>query len=187
MLDFWLESPILTTRCQRQFKMQVEFMHPCAHVYFNKSNGMAVVAPMHVNQDGIGYEQEVTCQLPTGHSPDHLGEAVKEALSCFSEKPCDLRLWKKADWPAFRASGLSSVARFEREFTAISVRYLNSSGAVAQAEVALKDDSGIGVFCTFNPRLPGRTIGDKLAALVRTFAAASQAEQGSPTKAGQQI
>jgi hypothetical protein len=150
-----------------------EFMDPFASVYFNTSTGVAIVAPMHENQDGIGYEQEAVCVLPAGHSPDDLGEALKHALSSFSEKPCNLRLTKKTDWPAFRASGLSSVARFEREFTRISVQYLNPSGAVARASIELKDDSGTGVYCSFNPRLPGRTIGDNLAALLRTFAAAS--------------
>jgi hypothetical protein len=149
-------------------------MHPCASVYLNKSNGMAVVAPMHVNQDGIGYEQESICLLPVGHSTEELGEAVKQALSSFSERPCNLRLRKKTDWPAFQASRLPSVARFEQEFTRISVAYLNSSGAVARAEVSFDDDYG--VFCTFNPRLPGETIGSKLRALLRTFARASQAE-----------
>jgi hypothetical protein len=149
-------------------------MHPCANVYFNMSNGTAVVAPMHVNQDGIGYEQDPASLLPVGHSANDLGEAVKKALSCFSEKPCDLRSLKKTDWPAFRASQLSSVGRFEQEFTRISVAYLNSSGAIARAEIALGDDSG--VFCTFNPRLPGAAIADKLSSLLRIFAIAAQSE-----------
>jgi hypothetical protein len=76
------------------------------------------------------------------------------------------------DWPAFRASGLSSVARFEREFTRISVSYLNPSGAVAEASIELNDDSGTGVYCCFNFRLPGRTMAGNLTALLRTFAAA---------------
>jgi hypothetical protein len=159
-------------------------MHPCASVYLNKNNGVALVAPMHVNQDGIGYEQDNICLLPMGHSTKELGEAVKQALSAFSEMPCNLRLRKKTDWPAFQASRLPSVARFEREFTRISVAYLNSSGAVARAEVSLDEDSG--VFCTFNPRLSGETIGSKLRALLRTFACASQAEQGDPANESQQ-
>jgi hypothetical protein len=149
-------------------------MHPCANVYFNMSNGTAVVAPMHVNQEGIGYEQVSASLFSVGHSANDLGEAVKKALSCFSEKPCDLRSRKKTDWPAFQASQLTSVARFEQEFTRISVAYVNSSRAVAWAEIALGDDSG--VFCTFNPRLPGATIADKLSSLLRTFAIAAQSE-----------
>ena len=163
-----MSAPILT--------IQHEFMNPFASVYFSTSTGVAIVAPKHKNQDGIGYEQETVCVLPAEHSADDLGEALKRALSSFSEKPCDLRLMKKTDWPAFRASGLSSVAQFEREFTRISVEYLNSSGAVARASIELNDDSGTGVYCLFNPRLPGRTIGGKLTALLRTFAAASRAE-----------
>jgi hypothetical protein len=151
-------------------------MHPSAILYFGRESHVALVAAMHVNQDGIGYEQEVVRVLPAGYSLADLGDALKRALSAFSERPCDLRLCKKSDWPAFRASGLSSVARFEREFLPVSVEYLNASGAVARAEVSLPDEEDLGICCTFNPRLPGEDLGRRLTALLRVFAHASKAE-----------
>jgi len=108
-------------------------MHASANLYFANAGGKVIVAPLNVNQDGICYEQEAVRVLDAGYSLADLGDALKEALSAFSERPRDLRLHKKTDWPAFRASGLSSVARFESEFLPVSVECLNASGAVARA------------------------------------------------------
>ena len=152
-------------------------MHPSAILYFGREPRVVLVAPMHVNQDGIGYEQEGVRLLPAGYSTADLGEALKQALSAFSERRRDVRLQKKTEWPAFRASGLSSVARFEREFLPVVVEYLNASGAVARAEVSLPDEDNIGVCCSFNPRLLAEDIGSRLAALLRVYAVASKAEQ----------
>jgi hypothetical protein len=150
-------------------------MHRSATVYFGRESHVAIVAPMHVNQDGIGYEQETVRVLPRGHSPAELGTAVKEALSAFSEQRCDLRSRKKTDWPAFQAIGVSSVARFETEFMPVSVSCLNASGAVARAEASLPGQDDLGVCCTFNPRLPAEEIGRRLTALLRVYAVAAKA------------
>jgi hypothetical protein len=152
-------------------------MHPSAILYFGRESHVALVAPMHVNQDGIGYEQEAVRMLAAGYSTTDLGEALKQALSAFSERRRDLRSQKKSEWPAFRASGLSSVARFEREFLPVVVEYLNASGAVARAEMSLPDQDDIGICCTFNPRLPTEDIGSKFAALLRIYSVAAGAEQ----------
>jgi len=151
-------------------------MHPCAVLFFGRESHVALVAPMHVNQDGIGYEQETVRVLAAGYSPTDLGEALKQALSTFSERPRDLRLQKRSEWPAFQASGLSSIARFKREFLPVVVEYLNESGGVARAEASLSDEDDIRVCCSFNPRLPGEDIGARLAALLRVHAVASVAE-----------
>lgn len=162
-------------------------MHPSATLYFGKESRVAIAAPLHVNQDGIGYEQEAVRLLPAGYSLADLGDALKQALAAFSKRPCDLRLCKKTDWPAFRASGLSSVARFEREFLPVSVEYLNPSGAVARAEVSLPDEEDLGICCTFNPRLPAEDLGRRLTALLRVFAHASKAEPDGPANRSQPI
>lgn len=124
-----------------------------------------IVAPLHATPQGILYEQNQPTVL-SNHCSGDIGAAVKSAFCAFSTRARDLRSVKKSDWPAFRASGCKSMRQFEAEFRRIHIEYLNLSGAVARAELAIPGDEEFAVSTTFNPRLDDEEVGNRVLGLV---------------------
>jgi hypothetical protein len=148
-------------------KVKVPKSLPRISVYIGES--AAIVAPTHASGDGGPYyEQECPIYLEPYASTD-LGSAIKKSFEKFSVKERNLRNLKKTDWPAYRASRCSSVKRFEAKFQHISISYLNSSGAMVEAQITFDDDPSYGVFTAFNPRLPDEVVGKKIEDLIHRF------------------
>jgi hypothetical protein len=138
-------------------------MIPSVTVYVGEA--AVIVAPLHATPEGILYEQDRPIVLSVDCGGD-VGAAVKSAFAAFSTRAQDLRSAKKSDWPAFRASGCKSIKQFEAEFRRIHVEYLNASGAVARAELAIPGDEEFAVSTAFNPRLADEEVGNRVLGLV---------------------
>ena len=115
--------------------------------------------------DGIYYEQDSPLVLDT-MSASSLGAAVKKAFELFSVRAKNLRDAKKTDWPALHVSGCRTIKLFAAEFCALSVDYLNSSGAFARASIALRGDEDYSLSTEFNPRLPDEEIGKSIIGVI---------------------
>ena len=74
---------------------------------------------------------------------------------------------KKSDWPAFKASGLTSLKAFEREYTAVLCEGLNPSNATVRASRLYPADRDLELSVTFNPLLDAEAVGATLLRLAR--------------------
>lgn len=81
------------------------------HMYFSQTG--IVVAALHQNFSGILFEQKGAQHIEGHPEAVQLGDAFRKAFNLFSAKDQDLSDATKAEWPAFLASKLSSVKRFE--------------------------------------------------------------------------
>ena len=97
-------------------------------VYVDRSGERAIVVAQHFNGGlrGLLCEDErptVLCNAPDASS---LTSAMQEALSRSSiRRWVNLREVKPSDWPAYRASQVSSMRRFEADFIRLSIRGAN--------------------------------------------------------------
>jgi hypothetical protein len=89
-----------------------------------------VIVAMHFNDDGILYEDDRALSIAGPVDALELGREVVQALNKTSLRPRDLRHYKLADWPAYGASGASSVRRFEAEYIQLSVESANDANVV---------------------------------------------------------
>jgi hypothetical protein len=131
-----------------------------------------IVAAMHRNREGIHYEQADPVILAV-RQPADLGAAFRTAFDAFSLRDRDLSTSKKSDWPAYVASGLSSMKAFEREYTAILCEGLNASNAVVRASRVYPRDPEMALSISFNPLLDAGEIGAMLLRLARVDVAGS--------------
>ena len=139
-------------------------------IYF--SGTRFIVAAMHRSNAGIHYEQADPVVVEV-RQPADLGAAFRTAFDAFSLRDRDLSTSKKSDWPAYIASGLSSMKAFEREYTTILCEGLNASNAVVRASRVYPRDPEMALSISFNPLLDAGEIGAMLLRLARVDVAGS--------------
>jgi hypothetical protein len=130
-----------------------------------------IVAPMHVNDAGIHYEQAEPMVVEVGE-PAELGAAFRSAFDAYSVRGDGPVATKKSEWPAYRASGLPSIRAFERNYTAIRCEGLNPSNAIVRATRVYPGDPELELSISFNPLLHVREIGERLLRLAAVGAGA---------------
>jgi hypothetical protein len=86
---------------------------------------------MHMNEDGIWYEDETPTVLKGPLTAEHLGNSVGTAMRGTVRRAKDVRVTKISAWPAYRASGATSVRQFEQLFIPIDVDGANEANLVA--------------------------------------------------------
>jgi hypothetical protein len=121
---------------------------------------------MHQVPGGIYYEQPGPVVVDV-LQPADLGAAFRTAFDAFSLRGVDMATRKKSDWPAYIASGLRSMASFEREYTPICCASLNPSNAVVRASRLHPADPGMELSVSFNPLSHPEEIGSALLRLAR--------------------
>ena len=100
---------------------------PLATVYVPSAPKEIIVCAHNTIEKGFQYEQDDPVSMPWDVPNERLGQSVWEALLLLRHTPgVNLRSQKKADWPAYRASGCKSVRAFEEEFVRVSVRGLST-------------------------------------------------------------
>jgi hypothetical protein len=99
-------------------------------VFIRRDGDQVIVVPMHYNENGVRYEDETTVRIEGPFDPSEIGTAVFLALGTSGVRPKNLRETKLTDWPAFRASGATSVRRFEADYIALKVEGANDANLV---------------------------------------------------------
>ena len=108
-------------------------------LYFHRSKAEVIIAtqfkvPPHEYARYFEHEDAIsTC--PTDDAAA-LGKAVKDHFIASRERKEEKRLDKpsKKDWPAFKASRLRSVARFERDYIIVEVSGANKANIIVRLE-----------------------------------------------------
>lgn len=134
------------------------------HIYFSSAG--IVVAALHQNLSGILFEQKGARYIEGQPDAAQLGAAFREAFDLFSVEDRDLSSATKAQWPAFLASKLSSVKRFESSYRFMSCMSVNSSNSVVRAATAHPTANGVELSVSFNPFLAPQIVGEELLKLV---------------------
>lgn len=125
-----------------------------------------IVASTHRNQAGVYYEQAAPVVLDDVQ-PAVLGAAFRKAFLECSFQARDLSTWKKSDWPSYRASGLTSIKAFEREYTAIQCCGLNPANVTVRASRLYPGDPEMELSISFNPMLDPDKVGGMLLRLAK--------------------
>jgi hypothetical protein len=129
-------------------------MKQSARVFIAKSGAPAVVVTMHVNEDGIWYEDEAPAVLNAPLTAAELGTAVGTAMRGTVRRAKDLRGAKVSDWPAYRASGAPSVRQFEQLFLSMDVEGANQANLVAVVTGWPEKDSPLQVTSSVSSAFP---------------------------------
>jgi hypothetical protein len=119
-----------------------------AHLYLAE-NKPAIAAPVHVNSAGIYYEQENPL-MDESSDWSALCASLRLSINRFSFREANLRDTKKADWPAFRASGCRSVRQFEDLYLRIDVVSVNEAELFYLASCQPRGEKDIKLQVTLN-------------------------------------
>lgn len=134
-------------------------------VYFGDAS--TIVAPMHCNASAVYFEQAAVLTIVGQPSPIDLGNAFAEAFALFSPSTRDPSRAKRSDWPAFKASGCSSIKDFESRYLPVACSSLNASNVVIRASAPHPLQADLEIAWHFNPQLPADVIGQGLLSLFR--------------------
>jgi len=88
-------------------------------------------------------------------------------MAATSRREKDLSLTKRTDWPAFKQSGISSVAQFQRAFIQIGIQSVNDSNLIVEVAGLPDADSELQVVAHASATVPAK-IGD---AIIRVYEA----------------
>jgi len=142
-------------------------MRESARIFISRSGEQAIVVTMHVNEAGICFEDEAPVTLHGPLAPAELGNRVHGAMAATSRREKDLSLTKRTDWPAFKQSGISSVAQFQRAFIQIGIQSVNDSNLIVEVAGLPDADSELQVVAHASATAPAK-IGD---AIIRVYEA----------------
>lgn len=110
------------------------------NVYLHVGSSYAVVAEC-FNHDGLQAEIAGAARLIDGSDEADLGREVLAALeACRWEPSFNYRHSKPSEWPAYKASGESSIERFEQGWRRFRVAGANASNIMWTLSVLLEDE-----------------------------------------------
>ena len=150
--------PIL--RRQMLFKKKKLAKH--TSVYISDKYEQIIIAPRHVNNAGIIYEQENCKTINKSSSVLELGTEVIESMNLFSFKDINLRDSKLTDWPSFKHSKSKSVRAFEQEYIHISVDSCNEYNLIIEVEGFPHMDSELTIKSTISFYAEKEEIGKRI-------------------------
>ena len=102
-----------------------------AHAYIARDSSRAIVAAVHLNQVGIGCEEDDSLSVIDGpFDVEVLGVAVLIAARSARRIQRNLRDRKMSDWGALRASGARSGREFEADYIMIDVISANEANLI---------------------------------------------------------
>jgi hypothetical protein len=101
-----------------------------ARVFISKSGSPAIVVGMQVDERDLWYEHENPVILRHPFTAEDLGNAVAQEMRKTNRRATKLEK-KITEWPAFKASGLRSLRKFEESFIEISVQSVNAANLSA--------------------------------------------------------
>jgi hypothetical protein len=110
------------------------------NVYLQPGSGQAIVADC-FNHGGLQAEIAGAARMIDGSDEADLGREVLAALlACRWEPSFNYRDRKRSDWPAYRASGESSIRRFEQGWRQFCVAGANASNIMWELSVLLEEE-----------------------------------------------
>ena len=92
---------------------------------------------------GLSTEQEGPIIVTEWRDPLLLSSAFRTAIQRFTRKDRNLYNCKKTEWPAYLASALRSVRRFESSYQAICVKAVNEAELFYEARTKPKEEDDI--------------------------------------------
>ena len=122
-----------------------------ATVYISPGYNRIIIAPKHINQDGIQYEQDACFVYELNVNEEKLGTEIINCLNLYSYKEAQLQFLKRSDWPAFRYSNLKTIKTFQENYIGIDVSGVNDSNLILRIECPIgKTDLLISSYISFN-------------------------------------
>jgi hypothetical protein len=106
-----------------------------AALYIDRAGEAGIVVPLHYNgrQGPLVEDENPVVLRPPG--PVALSDAIGDAMGrSIIQKEIALRDSKLTEWPAFRASGSTSVRRFESEFIKLLISGANDANVTLIVE-----------------------------------------------------
>ena len=107
-----------------------EALKKFARVFIDRSESKAITVSMHLNEDGIWYEDDAPRVLNAPFDAEELGNAIAEAMAKTDRRTKSLRDSKLSEWPAYKASRERTVGKFEESFIPISIEGANPANLV---------------------------------------------------------
>ncbi|CCE11252.1 hypothetical protein BRAS3843_660060 [Bradyrhizobium sp. STM 3843] len=133
-----------------------------AKIYIGATVREAIVAALHYNNAGICFEQDNPEVVADWRQGSGLAVALRSALERFSPQERNLRSYKKAEWPSYRASNSRSIRTFEAAYLRISVQALDEAEFFYDAEAYPSGEEDIALHVTLNRHGPNEEIDRKL-------------------------
>lgn len=137
-------------------------------VYISDKHGEVIIAPQHVNNAGIFYEQENCRVISKPFDTEELGRVVMECMDMFSLKDANLRNTKITDWTSFTQSKSKSVRAFEQEYLYISIGSCNKNNLLIDIEGFPNKDSELTIKTTISFFADKNEIGKKVLKVYET-------------------
>lgn len=132
-----------------------------ARVFISKSGTPAIVVGMHVDERDLWYEDDNTVILSHPFTAGDLGNAVAQEMRKTNRRATKLEN-KITEWPAFKASGLRSVRKFEESFIEISVQGVNAANLSAVITGSPEKDAILLVTSTISTGVITAEFGDRI-------------------------
>ena len=145
-------------------------MRYSAHAYMARDSSKAIVAAVHLTQDGIACEDDSPTVLDGPFDGEELGELVVKAARSAGHVERHLRDRKISDWGALRASGVRSGRAFEANYILIDLHSVNDANLVLELTGHPEKDAVLRVTSRISSTAPNRMIGDLV---LKTFTACS--------------
>jgi hypothetical protein len=133
-----------------------------ARIYLRSEDTPAIVTAVYENKESLPYEQEEALVLPNWGDPISLALALRRSIDRFERRDRNLRGYKRAEWPAYRASNCRSVREFESHYLQIFVRAANESELFYVAHTKPHDEEEIELRVVLNRYGPDEEIGRKI-------------------------
>ena len=126
-----------------------------AAVYIDRQGKTAIMVALHRNgRGGCLVEDEQPRLITVTEYLEDFGKALLEVfLASEVRAERNLRHSKSTEWPAFKASGLRTVRKFESDFIRLELSGANSTNVICMIEGEPETNSELKIVASANPRL----------------------------------
>jgi hypothetical protein len=148
--------------------MQKKITHH-ANVHISRVDEVAIIVTLHFNGNGgFLYQDRNPVVLSPPFLPSQLGEATLTALRRTSITPLSInQSLKLTDWPAFKASKLRAVYKFEQAFIHILISGANDSNLVYMIEGEPFKDAELHVISSLSSSAGSEKLGARILSVYR--------------------
>lgn len=139
--------------------MEKRFTKPIS-LYISELSKQIIIAPHHINIDGIRYEQD-TCTV-IDYPADNLilgSEAIRN-FDLFSLKDKNLRDEKESEWPAFKASHLKTIKSFKQTYARMRIDGANDHNITLVIKVSCASNNDLLITSSIVPTASKESIGE---------------------------
>jgi hypothetical protein len=150
---------IITSNDERKTR---EAMKKFARVFIGRVGSPVIVVGMHMDEHDVWYEDDNPTTLNKPFTAEDIGTAVAEAMRKTDRKARNTSDSKLTDWPAFKASGLRTVRRFEESFVEISVEGANAANMGAIITGSPEKDANLQVTSSISTGVVTAEFGERI-------------------------